>query len=123
MFRDNSKWREQMIADVLMSDAFEQSFSRLPFPMRDIVKRKIRLLSENPGHPSLNSHRLRNVKANIWDCFICEVLPRIRASVVWINQQDQQLRSLLWTSQRNRPLLLLSSKMLDLCPYLRRQCR
>jgi len=54
-----------MIADVLMSDAFEQSFSRLPFPMRDIVKRKIRLLSENPGHPSLNTHRLHNVKANI----------------------------------------------------------
>lgn len=61
-----------MIADVLMSDAFEQSFSRLPFPMRDIVKRKIRLLSENPGHPSLNSHRLHNVKANIWDCYISE---------------------------------------------------
>ena len=61
-----------MIADVLMSDAFEQSFSRLPFPMRDIVKRKIRLLSENPGHPSLNTHRLHNVKANIWDCYISE---------------------------------------------------
>src|SRR5947209_20333225 len=66
------RWRDQMIADVLMSDTFEQSFSRLPLPMRDIVKRKIRLLSENPGHPSLNTHRLHKVKANIWDCYVSE---------------------------------------------------
>lgn len=72
MFTDNSKGEDYMIADVLMSDTFEQSFSRLPLSMRDIVKRKIRLLSENPGHPSLNTHRLHSAKANIWDCYISE---------------------------------------------------
>lgn len=54
-----------MLIDVLTSDSFAQSFSRLPLSMRDTVRRKIHLLAENPGHPSLNTHRLHNVKANI----------------------------------------------------------
>jgi mRNA-degrading endonuclease YafQ of YafQ-DinJ toxin-antitoxin module len=81
-----------MIADALMSDAFEQTFSRLPFPMRDIVKRKIRLLSENPGHPSLNTHRLHNVKANIWDCYISESM-RLLYEIKDNNLQDTKRES------------------------------
>jgi len=61
-----------MIVAILMSDTFEQSFSRLTTSMRDIIKRKIHLLAENPSHPSLNSHRLHSAKANIWDCYISE---------------------------------------------------
>jgi superfamily I DNA/RNA helicase/mRNA-degrading endonuclease YafQ of YafQ-DinJ toxin-antitoxin module len=61
-----------MILAVLMSDTFEQSFSRLIPSMRDIIRRKIHLLAENPSHPSLNTHRLHSAKANIWDCYISE---------------------------------------------------
>jgi superfamily I DNA/RNA helicase/mRNA-degrading endonuclease YafQ of YafQ-DinJ toxin-antitoxin module len=61
-----------MLIDVLTSDSFDQSLSRLPLPMRETVRRKIHLLAENPGHPSLNTHRLHNVKANIWDCYVSE---------------------------------------------------
>jgi mRNA-degrading endonuclease YafQ of YafQ-DinJ toxin-antitoxin module len=81
-----------MIADVLMSDTFEQSFSRLSLPMRDIVKRKIRLLAENPGHPSLNTHRLRSAKANIWDCYISESM-RLLYEIKDNNLQDMKRES------------------------------
>ena len=40
--------------------------------MKKIVLEKIRLLSENPRHPSLNVHPLHNIKANIWDCYITD---------------------------------------------------
>jgi len=61
-----------MLVDILTTDTFEHGLSQLPSSMRDIALRKIRLLAENPAHPSLKTHRLKQVKTNIWDCYITE---------------------------------------------------
>ena len=61
-----------MIVDFLMSEAFEQALNRLTLSMHENVFRKLHLLAENPGHPSLNTHRLQSAKANIWDCYITQ---------------------------------------------------
>nr|HET6902213.1 ATP-dependent helicase [Ktedonobacteraceae bacterium] len=61
-----------MVIDVVTSDAFERGLSQLPLSMRETVIKKVRLLAENPAHPSLNTHRLKLVKGHIWDCYITE---------------------------------------------------
>ena len=61
-----------MLTDVVTSDAFERGLSQLPLSMRETVIKKVRLLAENPAHPSLKTHRLKLVKVHIWDCYITE---------------------------------------------------
>lgn len=63
-----------MSGDVLTTDAFERGLSQLSHSMQTIAMKKIRLLAENPKHPSLNTHRIRQIKADvhIWDCYITE---------------------------------------------------
>jgi len=61
-----------LLTDVVTSDAFEHGLSQLPLSMRETVIKKVRLLAENPAHPSLNTHRLKLVKVHIWDCYITE---------------------------------------------------
>jgi len=61
-----------MLVDILTTDTFEHGLSQLSPGMRETAIRKIRLLAENPAHPSLKTHRLKTVKANIWDCYITE---------------------------------------------------
>jgi len=62
-----------MIVDILVSEDFVRMLDSLSFSMRDIVRRKIRLLAENPRHPSLNVHPLHQVKErDIWDCYISD---------------------------------------------------
>src|SRR5712692_11977999 len=61
-----------MIVDFLIIYAFEQALNRLTLSMHENVFRKLHLLAENPGHPSLNTHRLQSAKANIWDCYITQ---------------------------------------------------
>lgn len=63
-----------MSGDVLTTDAFERGLSQLSHSMQAIAMKKIRLLAENPKHPSLNTHRIRQIKADvhIWDCYITE---------------------------------------------------
>ncbi|HYK84967.1 MAG TPA: UvrD-helicase domain-containing protein [Ktedonobacteraceae bacterium] len=63
-----------MSGDVLTTDAFERGLSQLSHTMQTIAMKKIRLLAENPKHPSLNTHRIRQIKADvhIWDCYITE---------------------------------------------------
>jgi addiction module RelE/StbE family toxin len=62
-----------MIVDILVSEDFVRMLDSLSLSMRDIVRRKIRLLAENPRHPSLNVHPLHQVKErDIWDCYISD---------------------------------------------------
>ena len=63
-----------MLIDVLTTDAFERGLSQLSHSMQAIAMKKIHLLAENPKHPSLNIHRIRQIKADvhIWDCYITE---------------------------------------------------
>ena len=61
-----------MLNDVVTSDDFEHGLSQLPLSMREIVIKKVRLLAENPAHPSLNTHRIKLVKGNIWECYISD---------------------------------------------------
>src|SRR5574340_861899 len=59
--------------DILISEEFEQAFKGLSQSMRDNVRRKIQLLAENPAYPSLNTHRLNQIKSkNISDCYISD---------------------------------------------------
>ena len=62
-----------MIVDVLGSEDFVRMLDSLSLSMRDVVFRKVRLLIDNPGHPSLNVHPLHQVKErDIWDCYISD---------------------------------------------------
>ena len=51
-----------MIVDVLGSEDFVRMLDSLSLSMRDVVFRKVRLLVDNPGHPSLNVHPLHQVR-------------------------------------------------------------
>src|SRR5437899_2725594 len=60
-----------MIIEVLISEAFKQALDHHPHP--NVVGRKVRLLAEDPTHPSLKTHRLHQVKdKNIWDCSVTD---------------------------------------------------
>jgi superfamily I DNA/RNA helicase/mRNA-degrading endonuclease YafQ of YafQ-DinJ toxin-antitoxin module len=60
-----------MAVDILATEAFDQALKQLSESMRKTVSSKILLLAENPAHPSLNVHRLQQIKgADIWDCYI-----------------------------------------------------
>ncbi len=63
-----------MLNTIEMTDTFERVLSQLPESMKEIVNKKIRLLAENPKHPSLNTHRIQKIKVNmhIWECYITE---------------------------------------------------
>ena len=59
--------------DILGSEDFVRKLDNLSLSMRENVARKVRLLVENPGHPSLNVHPLHQVKErDIWDCYISD---------------------------------------------------
>jgi mRNA-degrading endonuclease YafQ of YafQ-DinJ toxin-antitoxin module len=60
-----------MFQQVVVSDEFLSDLDSLSLDMRRRVTNKIRLLVENPAHPSLNAHRLERVPVeNIWECYI-----------------------------------------------------
>ncbi|HLH61296.1 MAG TPA: hypothetical protein VKV20_06380 [Ktedonobacteraceae bacterium] len=51
--------------------AFLESYRQLPERIRRIVDSKIEQLAANPGHRSLQAHKLRQVKGEtIWSCYI-----------------------------------------------------
>jgi len=57
--------------NIVVSDDFLSDFDNLQLDMRRRVTNKIRLLADNPAHPSLNAHRLERVPVdNIWECYI-----------------------------------------------------
>src|SRR5579885_1501754 len=56
---------------IIRTPRFRAAYMRLPFETRKVVEEKIRLLAENPAHPSLQVHRLHHMKAQkIWICYI-----------------------------------------------------
>lgn len=59
-----------MFDEALMSRDFHLAFQQLHPQKREIVKRKVDLLLDNPRHRSLNVHRLRQANRQIWDCYI-----------------------------------------------------
>lgn len=60
-----------MKARMIRTEDFRRAWEQLTPQMRRIVDNKIRLLAEDPAHPSLNSHRLRQARAaDIWVCYI-----------------------------------------------------
>ncbi len=62
-----------MTMDILVSEDFERALGFLSPSMREIVSRKVRLLVEDPSYPSLQTHRLNQVKSkDIWDCYISD---------------------------------------------------
>jgi hypothetical protein len=54
-----------MEADIIASESFRRAWEELTPQMRGIVTAKIRLLVVNPGHPSLQVHKLRRAKGII----------------------------------------------------------
>ncbi|MFL5663833.1 MAG: UvrD-helicase domain-containing protein, partial [Ktedonobacteraceae bacterium] len=61
-----------MLVDILVSDTFDQSLQQLTPSMQENVFKKVKLLAQNPAHPSLNTHRLHKARGNIWDCYISD---------------------------------------------------
>lgn len=59
-----------MKIQVVTTNKFQRAWKRLTPQMQRIVMNKIDWLVENPGHPSLNAHRLRQINQNIWICYI-----------------------------------------------------
>ncbi len=60
-----------MKTDIMASESFERAGERLTPQMRGIVRTKIRLLAVNPGHPSLQTHKLRRARGR--DIRVCYV--------------------------------------------------
>jgi mRNA-degrading endonuclease YafQ of YafQ-DinJ toxin-antitoxin module len=59
-----------MVVEILVTETFDQALRQLSESMRKIVMGKIRLLAENPAHPSLQVHKLQQIKVDIWECYI-----------------------------------------------------
>lgn len=59
-----------MFDEVLMTQDFDLAFQQLQPQKREIVRRKITYLLENPFHSSLHAHRLKQGGEDIWECYI-----------------------------------------------------
>ncbi len=59
-----------MIDDIRVTQDFETAFRSLPVQKQSIIKRKVEYLAENPYHPSLNAHRVKQADGQIWECYI-----------------------------------------------------
>ena len=57
--------------EIVVSDDFLSSFDALESGLKDRALDKIRLLAENPAHPSLNAHKLHSA-AGKWECYITQ---------------------------------------------------
>jgi len=54
---------------LVVSDEFLSELDLLSSELKERSLEKIRLLTENPAHPSLNAHKLNRVP-NKWECYI-----------------------------------------------------
>jgi addiction module RelE/StbE family toxin len=59
-----------MRIEIIMTSDFQRAWRQLTPQMQRIVKNKISRLVENPGHPSLHTHRLRQTREDIWVCYV-----------------------------------------------------
>jgi mRNA interferase RelE/StbE len=56
---------------VVKTRDYQKAYQQLSPRLQNLVDSKVQLLLQNPTHPSLQTHRLRVVKAkNIWNCYI-----------------------------------------------------
>lgn len=56
---------------IIRTQAFRAAYAQLPTGVRKVVEEKIRLLVENPAHPSLQVHRLHHIRTQkVWICYI-----------------------------------------------------
>ena len=55
--------------EILISDDFLSSLDALKPDLKERALDKIRLLSENPAHPSLNTHKINRVPGK-WECYL-----------------------------------------------------
>jgi mRNA interferase RelE/StbE len=54
---------------VVASERFKRAYRRLPEQVRELTDRKLLLLEQNPGHPSLRVKKLAGA-AGIWEASI-----------------------------------------------------
>lgn len=60
-----------MQSQIITMQSFQKAYKQLAPRTRKIVDNKIQHLAQNPAHPSLQAHRLRQAKAeSIWECYI-----------------------------------------------------
>ena len=59
-----------MIDDIRVTQDFDTAFRPLPAQKQEIIKRKVEYLAQNPYHPSLNAHRVKQADGQIWECYI-----------------------------------------------------
>ncbi|MFZ5817885.1 MAG: 3'-5' exonuclease [Bacillota bacterium] len=58
-----------MAPELLISDEFAGELASYTQPLRELVLEKVRLLHENPKHPSLQVHKVKNT-ADKWECYV-----------------------------------------------------
>src|SRR5947209_13718440 len=63
-----SRGKGQMGVEILMSKIFEEALR--DYRQRRVVEKAIKLLLENPRHPSLQAHRMEQARDGIWIGYI-----------------------------------------------------
>lgn len=58
-----------MARDLIVSDDFLTGLDELPSDMKERALEKIKMLAENPAHPSLNAHKIKKAEGK-WECYI-----------------------------------------------------
>ncbi len=58
-----------MARDLIVSDDFLTGLDALTPELKERAIEKIKLLAENPAHPSLNAHKIKKVEGK-WECYI-----------------------------------------------------
>lgn len=58
-----------MARDLIVSDDFLSGLDELTLDLKARALEKIKLLAENPAHPSLNAHKIKRTEGK-WECYI-----------------------------------------------------
>ncbi len=67
--RSKRSENQRVRLDVIPTEPYLQAFVALPDAIQQIVVNKLRLLVNNPAHPSLQAHRLHST-TDQWCCYI-----------------------------------------------------
>lgn len=73
--KDNTQGTVNFGKRVLYTEEFLQVWRGLPLQKQQIVRKKVRLLIANPGHPSLKVHRLKRADSEVWECYLIRRFP------------------------------------------------
>ena len=73
--KDNTQGTVNFGKRVLYTEEFLQVWRGLPLQKQQIVRKKVRLLIANPGHPSLKVHRLKRTDSEVWECYLIRRFP------------------------------------------------